>query len=104
MELAIKTWPNKSQQEIAEQVGCTKQYVGQLKAEISKQVYLPTARTDSMGRTRPTSYATKSPQSATFSPQKRSAASTRPNTQPSPTDAPQGRLLPRARNYALAFT
>ena len=61
VELAVKTWPNKSQREIAEQVGCTKQYVGQLKAEISKQVYLPPTRTDSMGRTRPTSYATRKP-------------------------------------------
>lgn len=61
VELAVKTWPNKSQQEIAEQVGCTKQYVGQLKAEISKQVYLPPTRTDSIGRTRPTSYATRKP-------------------------------------------
>jgi len=52
---------NKSQQEIAEQVGCTKQYVGQLKAEISKQVYLPPTRTDSIGRTRPTSYAKRKP-------------------------------------------
>lgn len=68
VEVALREWPNKSQQEIAEQVGCTKQYVGQLKAEISKQVYLPPTRTDSMGRTRPTAYATKTPPSATFNP------------------------------------
>ena len=53
VELAVKTWPNKSQREIAEQVGCTKQYVGQLKAEISKQVYLPPTRTTSDGRQYP---------------------------------------------------
>lgn len=68
VEIALREWPNKSQQEIAEQVGCSKQYVGHIKGEISKQVYLPPTRTDSMGRTRPTSYATKTPTSATFNP------------------------------------
>ena len=57
VEIALREWPNKSQQEIAEQVGCTHRHVGNIKAEIMELVPLPKTRIDSMGRTRPTSYA-----------------------------------------------
>ncbi|MBN2299466.1 MAG: hypothetical protein JXM72_12770 [Deltaproteobacteria bacterium] len=88
---ALREFPDKSQQEIAEQVGCSQQYVAKVKdnttgcnipptrteqeisllAIASSQSWIsdikkdnvtsdnyPTTRIDSMGRTRPTSYAT----------------------------------------------
>lgn len=64
----MREWPNKSQQEIAVQVGCSHRHVGNIKAEIMELVPLPKTRIDSMGRTRPTAYATKTPTSATFNP------------------------------------
>lgn len=63
VEVALREWPQKSQAEIAAQVGCSQVYVGKVKDNIT--VILPPTRTDSMGRTRPTSYATKTPTSAT---------------------------------------
>ena len=56
----MKTWPNKSQQEIAEQVGCNVSTVCRAKDNLPTQ-FIPPTRTDSMGRTRPTSYATRKP-------------------------------------------
>jgi len=55
------TWPNKSQQEIAEQVGCAVSYVNGIKKDKFSSEIIPPTRTDSMGRTRPTSYATRKP-------------------------------------------
>ena len=56
VELAVRTWPHKSQEEIAAQVGCSHRYVGNIKTEIMELVPLPKTRTDSMGRERPTAY------------------------------------------------
>lgn len=61
VELAVKTWPNKSQQEIAEQVGCSVSYVNGVKKDKFTSEIIPPTRTDSMGRTRPTTYATRKP-------------------------------------------
>ena len=61
VELAVKTWPNKSQQEIAEQVGCAVSYVNGIKKDKFSSEISPPTRTDSIGRTRPTSYATRKP-------------------------------------------
>ena len=61
VELAVKTWPNKSQQEIAEQIGCGQGTVAKVKADIIPRNIIPHTRTDSLGRTRPTSYATRKP-------------------------------------------
>ena len=71
VELAVKTWPNKSQQEIAEQVGCAVSYVNGIKKDKFSSEIIPPTRTDSMGRTRPTTYATRTTRtatSATFNP------------------------------------
>lgn len=69
VEVALREWPNKSQQEIAEQVGCAVSLVNGVKknGNFTSEIIPPT-RIDSMGRTRPTSYATKTPTSATFNP------------------------------------
>ncbi len=55
--LALKTWPEKSQREIAAQVGCAFQYVSRLKGDVSTSghVSMPATRTDSLGREQPTS-------------------------------------------------
>ena len=63
VEVALREWPQKSQAEIAAQVGCSQVYVGKVKDNIT--VILPPTRTDSMGRTRPTTYATRTTRTAT---------------------------------------
>ena len=64
VELALHTWPHKSQQEIAAQVGCNVSTVCRVKDNLPMQ-NIPPTRTDSLGRTRPTSYATRRPRIAT---------------------------------------
>jgi len=49
-----------SQQEIAEQVGCSQQYVAQIKANTTT-CNGPSTRVNSLGQTRPTSYAKPKP-------------------------------------------
>ena len=71
VEIALREWPNKSQQEIAEQIGCGQGTVAKVKADIIPRNIIPPTRTDSMGRTRPTTYATRTTRtatSATFNP------------------------------------
>ncbi len=60
VELAVKTWPNKSQQEIAEQIGCNQSTVQRAKDNMPTH-NIPPTRTDSIGRTRPTSYTSRKP-------------------------------------------
>jgi len=50
-----------SQQEIAEQVGCSQQYVAKVKENTTGCNY-PTTRIDSRGRIMPTSYAKPEPE------------------------------------------
>lgn len=59
--IALREFPEKSQQEIAEQVGCSHVYVGKVKKDNVTSYNIPTTRTDSLGRTRPTSYAKPEP-------------------------------------------
>lgn len=65
VEMAVRTWPDKSIEEIAGQVGCSPSWAGDIRKDISATGIIPPTRTDSMGRTRPTAYATKTPTSAT---------------------------------------
>lgn len=59
--IALREFPEKSQQEIAEQVGCSHVYVGKVKKDNVTSYNIPPTRTDSLGRTRPTSYAKPQP-------------------------------------------
>ena len=59
--IALREFPEKSQQEIAEQVGCSQQYVAKVK-DNTTGCNIPPTRTDSLGRTRPTSYAKPEPE------------------------------------------
>jgi len=73
VEVALREWPNKSQQEIAEQVGCNVAYVNRIKQELftSKKLTLPATRTGKDGKSYPTTYATRTTRtatSATFNP------------------------------------
>ncbi len=52
--MTLREFPEKSQQEIAEQVGCSQRYVGMIKEDNRSTSNIPPTRTDSMGRTRPT--------------------------------------------------
>ena len=75
VEVALREWPNKSQQEIAEQVGCNVAYVNRIKQELftSKKLTLPATRTGKDGKSYPTTYATRTTRtatSATFNPER----------------------------------
>jgi hypothetical protein len=61
VEKALRTWPDKSQQQIADQIGCSQYLVCKVKEDIisKNNTEIPQTRTDAMGRTRPTSYKTK---------------------------------------------
>jgi len=61
VELALKTWPEKTQQEIAFQVGCVHSYVNRIKQDnvTSDNVSVPTHRKDTLGRMQPTTYTRK---------------------------------------------
>lgn len=62
--LALKTWPDKTQQAIADQVGCSQWLVSKTREDIigNNNISLPETRTDTMGRTRPTTYKKQEPQ------------------------------------------
>jgi len=73
VEVALREWPNKSQQEIAEQVGCSQFLVNRVQNELISQnkLTLPATRTGKDGKDRPTTYATRTTRtatSATFNP------------------------------------
>lgn len=61
VEMALQAWPQKSQTEIATQVGCSQQYVGKVKEDIttSCNVSIPEKRKDSLGRMQPTQHKRK---------------------------------------------
>jgi len=59
VELALDRFPAKSQQEIANHVGCSQQYVGKVKDDITPSCNVPTTRKDSKGRNQPTRYKPK---------------------------------------------
>ncbi len=52
--MTLREFPEKSQQEIAEQVGCNQSTVARVKSDNMHTHNIPTTRTDSIGRTRPT--------------------------------------------------
>ncbi len=54
--LAITNFPDKSQQEIANQVGCSQQYVAMVKGDNTSTCNIPETRKDAIGRNRPTAY------------------------------------------------
>jgi len=62
-------FPEKSQQEIAEQVGCSQRYVGMIKEDNRSTSNIPPTRTDSIGRTRPTSYTKPEPMETDSTPE-----------------------------------
>lgn len=61
--IALHEFPEKSQQEIAEQVGCAQSYVNRIKTEANiTSDNCPSTRIDSAGRIMPTSYAKPKPE------------------------------------------
>ena len=60
--IALHEFPEKSQQEIAEQVGCGVGYVNRIKNDNFTSENYPTTRIDSRGRIMPTSYAKPEPE------------------------------------------
>jgi len=64
VEVALKTWPDKTQQEIAEQVGCNRSYLVRIQDELvtSNKLTLPPTRTGKDGKQYPTTYTRKETQ------------------------------------------
>lgn len=64
VEVALKTWPDKTQQEIACQVGCVQSYVARIKESliITSDIEIPPVRTNTRGQERPTTYTRKETQ------------------------------------------
>ena len=63
VKIALETWPDKSQTEIAEQVGTSQATVHRVKDVIQmNNVPLPATRTDSIGRVQPTTYTRREPE------------------------------------------
>ena len=62
VELALDRFPTKSQQEIADHVGCSQKYVSQMKEDIIPRYNVPPTRKDSKGRNQPTRYKPKAAQ------------------------------------------
>ncbi|NBV25687.1 MAG: hypothetical protein EBS05_27765, partial [Proteobacteria bacterium] len=56
LESQLAKFPEKSQQEIADHVGCSQQYIAKLKADITTSCNIPATRKDSTGKNRPTAY------------------------------------------------
>lgn len=54
VELALRTWPEKTQQAIAEQVGCGQQRVSEIRRQFTESGELPTTVTGKDGKTYPT--------------------------------------------------
>ena len=67
VEVVLREWPNKSQQAIAGQVGCSQFTVHSVQKELiaANMLTLPAKRMGKDGKERPTAYATKTPTSAT---------------------------------------
>jgi len=53
--LAIQTWPDRSEREIAEQVGCSKTYVHNLKPQVVTTDHVPDRVTGKDGKSYPAS-------------------------------------------------
>jgi len=58
VEMALETWPDKTQQAIADQVGCSQGTVAKVKAELipTNKLNIPETRVGKDGKSRPTSY------------------------------------------------
>lgn len=63
--VALKTWPEKTQQAIADQVGCSQGRVAQIKKDliINFNIETPETRTNERGQERPTTYQKHEPES-----------------------------------------
>ena len=55
IELAIKTWPDRSQNEIAAQIGCSQRYVSTIRGEVRTTSNLPDRVTGKDGKSYPAS-------------------------------------------------
>lgn len=91
----LKTWPEKTQQEIAEQVGCSQALVHKVKDELitRDKLDLPDTRMGRDGKERPTTYARREPEQIVDTPPMPLWHCTRrvvPRTAPNPIQYPPG--------------
>lgn len=94
VELALRTWPGKTQREIAAQVGCDFGYVSKIKSDVLTRQHIeaPATRTDSIGRVQPTS-----------KPRKEKAVETQMGEACAEVPVVQARA-PESRGVALAYS
>lgn len=81
IELALSKFPEKTQQQIAERVGCTQQYVAKVQSQLttSCKLALPSQRKGKDGRSRPAKYKSR---------KTKKTHSSEPMHMPAPTPAP----------------
>ena len=53
IELALEAWPDRSQRRIAGQIGCSQQYVGKVRAEVTTSCHLPERTVGTDGKSYP---------------------------------------------------
>ena len=53
VELALKTWPDRSQRRIAKQVGCSHQYVSHVRSQVANSCHLPDRTVGADGKSYP---------------------------------------------------
>ena len=61
IELALEAWPDRSQRRIAAQIGCSQQYVGKVRAQVTTSCHLPQRTVGSDGKSYPAGGNTPQP-------------------------------------------
>ena len=62
IELALEAWPDRSQRRIAAQIGCSQQYVGKIRAQVTTSCHLPKRTVGSDGKSYPAGGKTLQPE------------------------------------------
>lgn len=62
IELALEAWPDRSQRRIAAQIGCSQQYVGKVRAQVTTSCHLPERTVGTDGKSYPAGGNTPQPE------------------------------------------
>ena len=84
--LAVKTWPERSERDLAEQVGCSKTYVHNLKSQVVSSDHVPDRITGKDGKSYPAHRASDTPQKVSSNTPQKVLSDTRQTVS---SDAPQ---------------
>ncbi len=106
VEVALRAWPDRTQQAIADQVGCSQQYVGKVQSELttSSKLTPPATRTGADGKQYPTSYRKNEPTDPDDIPGLRESDGEQQEQEGSVSDKPLPKLGPPCIGMARATT